>query len=89
VQQWIALNLQHARIEYLPPYSPELNPIEEFFALEKEEYRTVNRPVARERNVMRARVQTVYEILQGRDLHGYFHHMREFLAIAHAGQIFP
>lgn len=88
VQEWAA-NHQHAvRVEYLPPYSPELNPIEEFFHMEKAAYRKANKPLARTRDVMRARVTAVYEELRFRDLTGLYRHMRQFLAVAYAGQPF-
>jgi transposase len=86
VQQWAAENQHFIRVEYLPPYSPELNPIEEFFHMAKNAYRKKNRPVSKTRAVMRIRVIDVLESLQNRDLSGLYRHMREFLAIAYAGQ---
>jgi transposase len=86
VQQWAMENHHAYRIEYLPPYSPELNPIEEFFHMEKTAYRKLNRPVARDRVLMRARMLVVLESLLNRDLSGLFRHMRANLAIAFAGQ---
>ena len=84
-QQWIVQNRLTVRVEYLPPYSPELNPIEEFFHMEKTAYRKINHPVARSREVMRDRVVNVIESLRLRDLSGLYHHMREFLALAYSG----
>jgi transposase len=88
VQEWAADHQQAVRVEYLPPYSPELNPIEEFFHMEKVAYRKANKPIARTREVMRARVTAVYEQLRLRELSGLYRHMRQFLAVAYAGQPF-
>jgi transposase len=76
------------RVEYLSPYSPQLNPIEEFFHIEKSEYRRINHPIARTKESMRARVVHVLEHLKERDLSGLFRHMREFVGLAYAGQPF-
>lgn len=86
VAQWAADHHHSVRVEYLPPYSPELNPIEEFFHMEKMAYRRLNHPVARSREVMRERVITALEALTNEDLSGLFRHMREHLAVALAGQ---
>jgi len=74
--------------EYLPPYSPELNPIEEFFHLEKTAYRKKNRPIARDRAVMKERVQSVLETFRDKNLNVLYQHMRQNLAKAYAGQSF-
>ena len=86
VQQWVALNRLTVRVEYLPPYSPELNPIEEFFHMEKSAYRKANHPNARTRDIMCVRVRNAFESLRFRDLSGLYRHMREYLAMAYAGQ---
>jgi transposase len=88
VRQWAADNQQSIRVEYLPPYSPELNPIEEFFHIFKASYRKKNHPVAKTREVMRNRVIEVLESLKDKDLSGLFHHMRTFITTALAGQPF-
>jgi transposase/arginine repressor len=87
-QQWAAEHQHNVRIEYLPAYSPELNPIEEFFHMEKQAYRKLNHPVARTRQLMQNRVVLAMEEIRNRDLSGLFRHMREFLAVAYAGQPF-
>jgi transposase len=88
VQQWAAANNHAIRVEYLPPYSPELNPIEEFFHMHKSSYRKINHPIARNRQVMRDRVVASLETLRNVDLSGIFQHMHEFLAMAYAGHPF-
>lgn len=87
VHQW-ASSHPLITIEYLPPYSPELNPIEEFFHMEKSLYRKKNRPIARSREIMRQRVASVLESFLGKDLSGLYYHMRQNLAKAYAGQSF-
>ena len=88
VLQWVATNSSNVTIEYLPPYSPELNPIEEFFHMEKSAYKRANHPVAQDRQTMKARVTSVLENLKEIDLSGLYRDMRRYLAIAYAGQPF-
>lgn len=88
VRRWINEHSQSVRVEYLPPYSPELNPIEEFFSMEKNTYRRINHPVARTTQILKQRVISVFESLRGKNLSPFFRHMRNYVAMGLSGQSF-
>ena len=65
----------------LPPYSPELNPIELLFGTVKAAYRK-NGP-ARTRAEMKRRIrETFHDVDEGVDMTRYYDHMRQFVAKA-------
>lgn len=72
--------------KFLPPYSPQLNPIEEFFGALKARYKAI-RPKPRTVNAVK---NTVNEILCGwnSNFYGYYEKMRRMLLIALANQPF-
>jgi transposase len=83
VREW--LGAHNIAFEYLPPYSPELNPIEEFFHQVKARYSRIH-PVAQHRAVMRDRLSGVLHALRYGAFSGFFRDMRRYLATAQAGQ---
>jgi transposase len=69
------LNQNKIKFLYLPPYSPDLNPIEEAFSkikqfIKKQKARTIDRLL----NV----IQEVFTIITPSDTNGYFNHAAEF-----------
>ena len=66
---------------FLPPYSPELNPIELLFGTVKAQYRRDG--PARSRDEMKRRITETFHSVSGRvDLREYYRHSREFVAKA-------
>lgn len=65
--------------KFLPPYSPQLNPIEEFFSCIKARYSRYARPLNRD-DVK----SNVTDILSNGNfnMHGYFSHMRSYITKA-------
>ena len=65
--------------KYLPPYSPQLNPIEEFFSCLKSRYCLFPRP-----NKTEGIVRLVQQILGTETFHmtGYYNHMKQFIEMA-------
>lgn len=76
VRNWAAE--KGIRLEYLPPYSPHLNPIEEIFALVKATYRGV-RPRPQSIDEMVAAINETLGNLVSNDFSNYWRHMREFV----------
>ena len=75
--------LEENRISYmfLPPYSPELNPIELFFGTVKAAYRKDG--PARTRAEMKRRIRDIFNAFEeGIDMTRYYSHMRQFVAKA-------
>jgi len=68
-------------VKYLPPYSPQLNPIEEFWAVLKNKQAAL-RPRPRDRAQLRHGVLEVLKELEHFDMSGFYSHMRRFLSIA-------
>ncbi len=54
------LELHHIELVFLPPYSPDLNPIENFFSMVKSRYSTI-RPKASTREELKTSVNNVLE----------------------------
>ena len=72
----------HIILKFLLPYSPQLNPIEEFFSMLKARYNAIN-PYAKTRKEMKSRVSIILkEYLE--PLTGFYNHARSFLALAEA-----
>jgi transposase len=68
--------------KYLPPYSPQLNPIEEAFAMLKNHYRRLKPKPKTSEEVMQAIEKIVYDSLVA-DFSGFYRHMRQHLNMAY------
>ena len=68
----------HIRFIYLPPYSPDLNPIENVFAVLKKRYRGLGVPTTRAKMVTRIRT-AVAGLNQDMELMPYYSRMRGFV----------
>lgn len=66
-----AIEAVGARLEFLPPYSPEYNPIEECWSKVKTYLRRVR---ARTREALVAAVQEARQLVTSGDAHGWFRH---------------
>jgi len=76
--------------DFIPPYSPQLNPIEEFFSMLKSRYYN-KRPIAKTNNEIKSYVKAVFEeigIDEHLDLDVFYRHMREFIEMAFTGAFF-
>jgi transposase len=74
-------------VKFLPPYSPQLNPIEQVFATVKERYRRCSpRPLNQEQ--MLTSIKQVIAGLRHSNLEGYFREMRRWLTLAQQRQPF-
>ena len=62
------------RIEFLPPYSPDLNPIEEAFSKIKAFLRRHRLQLTREGDGMIFELSEVMKVITGDDALGYFIH---------------
>ena len=72
---------------YLPPYSPDLNPIENVFGTLKTRFR--KRGVVRSRNALERRIQDVIDGMNlDMDIHPYYRRMRKFVGKAIRRQSF-
>ena len=80
------LNEKRIIFKFLPPYSPQLNPIEEFFSELKANYKRI-RPRSKTREIIKKRVN---DLLETRDetFIRYFEHTRNFLSLAISRQLF-
>jgi len=65
------LKAQGARIEYLPPYSPDLNPVENMWSKMKAQLRQVKE---RCKNVLIEAVGAALRTVTAQDAHGWFKH---------------
>jgi len=84
VTQCLARN--NILVRFLPTYSPQLNPIEEFFSMIKNRFQSLEpRPTTREE--VKERIITVFNGINT-DLKPFFNHMRNFLEKALAKQEF-
>lgn len=61
------LESHQIEVVYLPPYSPDLNPIENFFSMVKSRYSAI-RPRAVTREELKINVGNVLENLNGEDV---------------------
>lgn len=75
------------RIEYLPPYSPQLNPIEEYFSKFKYNIRR-HQPRPTTRNIMKDLVDEILNSHSNFQMIGYFRHMRMFVQKGYRGETF-
>ena len=66
---------------YLPPYAPELNPIENVFGVLKDRFRALG--VVRTRRAMRVRIGNIIDEMNNElNLQAFYRHMRDFAAMA-------
>ncbi|KAF7684872.1 hypothetical protein CDIK_4379 [Cucumispora dikerogammari] len=74
------LNEKRITYKFLPPYSPMLNPIEEFFAKIKANYKNI-RPLSKNKNEI---IRNLEHILSsgGFDLLAFYKHAEEYLQLA-------
>jgi len=86
VSQWAATH--NHRILYLPPYSPQLNPIEEFFHMHKLKVRRLNRPMTASRQVLKSRIVESLHSFRNFNLERFYSHMREYVGLAASGDRF-
>jgi transposase len=85
VQHWAALN--QIRIEYLPPYSPQLNPIENIFAVAKARLDT-QRPRPTNFEELQQALDQAFEHFRGLDLSSYYRQMRAHIQMGLNREIF-
>ena len=80
------LNEKRIIFNFLPPYSPQLNQIEEFFSEIKANYKRI-RPRSKIREIIKKRVN---DLLETRDetFIRYFEHTRNFLSLGISRQLF-
>ena len=64
--------------KYLPPYSPQLNPIEEAFSMIKARYRKLT-PKPRNSDGVLAALHELVDSFMLEDFGGFYRHMREYL----------
>lgn len=72
-----ALTEAGVAVQYLPPYCPFLNPIEEFFSLAKAEAKK-KIPRAKTREQMKGIIEVVFEEMKTRDLRPFYAHARSY-----------
>ena len=76
-----AFRVRRAELKFLPPYSPQLNPIEEVFAMIKNRYRDVRpRPTSPEQ--MKREVMTIVENLANTSFQNFYSHSKQYLTLA-------
>lgn len=75
------------RLLYLPPYSPQLNPIENLFGVLKNRYRST-RPLARSPDIQRARLTKILISMREQPLQAYYAEMRQWVYKALCGDLF-
>ena len=79
--------LRQRELIFLPPYSPQLNQIEEVFSTIKARYRALT-PQPSNRDQAKTAVSNQLDGLKVHDFTGFFRHMRAFVALSLAGQPF-
>ena len=88
VKSWLSDNNVVAK--YLPPYSPQLNPIEEVFSVVKARYHEI-RPLPRSVKDVRENICKVIADMNASDtldFEAFYSHMRKYLDIAFQGGFF-
>ena len=70
------------RLIYLPPYSPQLNPIEQFFACVKQRLRN-KRPIPKTTDYLVSNLEPILLDLQRENLQNYWREMRRWLDFAY------
>jgi transposase len=67
-----------SRIQFLPPYSPQLNPIEQVFACIKNRYRA-HRPMPATQDELKEMIEIILVGLRSQSMATYYSNMREWL----------
>jgi transposase len=80
------LDQNNIRYKFLPPYSPQLNPIEEYFSFIKSKYRTM-RPLSRNNNDIAEKIEIIANI-ENINFSVWYDNMRRWLNRASARQEF-
>jgi transposase/arginine repressor len=80
------LSTNHVNYKFLPPYSPQLNPIEEFFGELKSNYKNI-RPLSKNREAIKSRLKTLL-VNRNNNFVKNFERSKEFLLKAAAGHMF-
>lgn len=83
----LAFESHGKEFKFLPPWSPQLNPIEEFFSLLKGKQKLI-RPRPSNFDQLVASIHNTMTQLQNRDLSGYYKHMRSFIHVARRSEPF-
>lgn len=85
----VKLKLQehHIDFEFLPTYSPQLNPIENFFSVLKARQRRI-RPRPKNRDELKESIDQCFGGLSEFSCENLYHKMREFVEIAMRGEPF-
>ena len=71
------------RYHYLPPYSPQLNPIEEVFSKIKNLYKRI-RPKSKTREEVKTRVENILVDLKQENFAAFFQHSKEYLQMGYS-----
>ena len=74
------LNSKNVNFDFLPPYSPQLNPIEEFFCSLKARYHSI-RPIARTNQELIRNLTEIFDDISNGEynFNGFYNHMKEYL----------
>ncbi|KAG0433136.1 Transposable element Tc1 transposase, partial [Dictyocoela muelleri] len=83
VREWFMQ--RNINVKYLPPYCPQLNPIEEVFSLIKSKYHAI-KPRAISKLTMIINIASAFDSIKLADLTRYYEHMRIFLMKILSGQ---
>ena len=76
-----ALTSDSSRAIFLPPYSPQLNPIEQFFSRIKQLY-TAHRPRPTNVEELRSTINSIFQSFRGESLNAYYANMRDWVSKA-------
>ena len=74
------LNNNNISFDFLPPYSPQLNPIDEFFSSLKARYHAI-RPIAKTNQELVRNMKQTFDAYSNTDcnFNGFYHHMKQYL----------
>ncbi|KAG0430810.1 Transposable element Tc1 transposase [Dictyocoela muelleri] len=76
IREWFSINGVHNL--YIPPYSPELNPIEEVFSMVKSKYNAI-KPRAITKIGLVGNIERVIHSLKNAKFFNFYQHMRSFI----------
>ena len=74
--------------KYLPPYSPDLNPIENVFGVKKSRYSNANNNIKTKCQMIRLINETIENMNRDINFNNFYIRMREFLMKAYNGEFF-
>lgn len=83
------LSSKNISFDFLPPYSPQLNPIEEFFSSFKARYHAI-RPIAQTNQELIRNVKQTLDVYSNSDcdFNGFYNHMKQYLDKAFNREVF-